>query len=114
MNDTVRDQLGVRIIGDVDGDGQMGVYEYTMARVHLLGRNSLSPENKDLLDINRDSRVSITDYTLIRLDILGLNPGGDNLGGIPDFQPSGGITGLGCSAVINWGGSPGANGYGSV
>jgi hypothetical protein len=110
VNNEVKDELKIMIVGDVSGDGLTGVYEYTLARLHLLGA-ARPATNTALLDINADGKISITDYTLIRLEILGLNPGGDSLSSLPDVQPSLNAAGLGCSAALTWGSVPTATGY---
>ncbi len=109
VNKDVKDELAIEIVGDVDGDGLTGVYEYSLARLHLLGARAAA--NKTLLDLNADGKISITDYTLIRLEMLGLNPGGDSLSGLPDVQPSLNAAALGCSAALTWGAVPSATGY---
>lgn len=110
VKEDVKDELKIEIVGDVSGDGLTGVYEYTLARLHLLGA-ARPATNTALLDINADGKISITDYTLIRLEILGLNPGGDSLSSLPDVQPSLNAAGLGCSAALTWGSVPTATGY---
>jgi hypothetical protein len=112
VNGDVKDQLTIKAIGDLNGDGSMGMYEYTKARVQMLGAGGVSNEDAELLDINGDKRISITDYTIIRLEILGLNPGWDSLGNFPDLQPT--LTGLspaGCSVKVTWGAVADAAGY---
>ena len=110
VNNEVKDQLKVQIVGDINGDGIMGLYEYTLARLHLLGAPAAAAE-PELLDINGDGRISITDYILIRLEVLGLNPDGDNLSGFPDEKPVISAKASGCSAIIAWSAVPGAAGY---
>ena len=109
----VRDQLTLRVLGDLDGDGRLGIYEYTRARINLLGAGSISDEDRALLDINGDSKLSVTDYTLMRLQILELNIGWDGRDGFPDIQPSlSALTPAGCTAAtISWNAVEGAAGY---
>jgi len=108
----VKDQLAIKAVGDINGDGSMGMFEYTKARMKMLGAGGVSDEESALLDINGDNRISITDYTLIRLEILGLNPDGDDLGGFPDLQPSlNTLTAVSGSATVSWGAIDAAAGY---
>lgn len=105
----VKDKLGVCVVGDVNGDGLTTVYEYSMARMHLLG-NPLPGTNLPLLDLNGDGCVGITDYVLIRFRILGINEGID-LGNLPDLVPSLNAAGQGCCVTLSWSAIPEATGY---
>lgn len=109
----VRDQLTVKVLGDLDGDGKLGIYEYTRARVTLLGLSSMSDADKALLDLNSDGKLSITDYILMRLHILKLNIGWDGRDGFPDIQPSfSTLMPAGCNTVtISWNAVESAAGY---
>lgn len=109
VNKAVKDELTVSVAGDVNGDGLTSIFEYTMARMYLLGQDT-SDTNPALYDLNTDGRVSITDYTLIRLSILGISPE-DNLAGFPDMLPALKASALGCSAKLSWDGIPNAGGY---
>ncbi len=110
VNKAVKDELNVSVPGDVDGDGLTSVYEYTMARMYLLGKSVLDAD-PELYDLNADGRVSITDYTLIRLNILGVIPDGDDLSGFPEIVPALKASALGCSATLSWDAVPDAGGY---
>jgi hypothetical protein len=107
------DHLTVKALGDVDGDGYMGVYEYTCARIKLLGAGALSDADASLLDMNGDNRLSISDYIMIRLEILGLSAVWDGQDAFPDIQPSfSGLSSAGCSAaVVTWNAVENAAGY---
>lgn len=109
VNKAVKDELTVSVAGDVNGDGLTSVYEYTLARMYLLGQGN-DDTDPALYDLNADGRVSITDYTLIRLSILGLSPE-DDLSGFPDMLPALKATALGCSAKLSWDAVPSAGGY---
>ena len=108
-----RDRLTLRVLGDLDGDGRLGIYEYTRARVTLLGLGSMSDADKALLDLNGDGKLSITDYILIRLHILKLDIGWDGRDGFPDIQPSlSRVVPAGCDVVtISWNAVESAAGY---
>lgn len=110
VNKEVKDELTVSVAGDVDGDGLTSVYEYTLARMYLLGK-SVSDTDPALFDLNDDGRVSITDYTLIRLNILGIAAENDDLSGFPDIRPTLKATAQGCSATLTWEAVPDAGGY---
>ena len=109
VNKMVKDELTVSVAGDVNGDGLTSVYEYSMARMYLLGQAN-SDEDPALYDLNSDGSISITDYTIIRLSILGINPQ-DNLSGFPDLKPRISAAAKGCSASLKWDAVPGADGY---
>ena len=111
VNESVKDELEIAIVGDVNGDGCTGVYEYTLVRLHMLGASRVSAIEMALLDINGDARLSITDYILMRLAILGLNTGGDDLANLPDLLPLLNASVLGCNATLTWGSVPNADGY---
>lgn len=68
----VRDELTIIILGDANGDGNISITDYTMARLDILGLKTLGHTAAAAADITGDGVVSITDYTLMRLDILGL------------------------------------------
>lgn len=74
VNDQIRDELTLAVLGDGNGDGKISITDYTQARLDILGLKSLTGAYKKASDINGDGKISITDYTLMRLDILGLKP----------------------------------------
>ena len=68
--------------GDPSGDGQITIADYTMARLHILGLQTLGSEAAAAADINGDGNVTMADYTMIRLHILGritITPGAELL-----------------------------------
>lgn len=77
-----RDSVAVIVNGDSNGDGNISISDYTLARLDILGLKALSGSYRIGADVNRDGKISISDYTLMRLDILGLKPIG---GGLPDL-----------------------------
>ena len=109
----VRDRLTVRVLGDLDGDGRLGIYEYARARVTLLGLSSMSEADKALLDLNGDGKLSITDYILMRLHILKLDIGWDGRDCFPDIQPTlSKMVTAGCDTLtISWNAVESAAGY---
>ena len=66
------DQVTLYLKGDVNGDGSIGVADYTNIRLHILRLATLSSFGAQMADVNGDDTVDISDYTLIRLYILGL------------------------------------------
>ncbi len=69
---TERDTLKIAVNGDGNGDGMVSVYDYTMARLNILGLKSLNDIEKAACDTNGDGDIDMTDYTAMRFDILGL------------------------------------------
>ena len=70
--------------GDVNGDGQVSISDYTAVRLHILSLKPLSGAFVLAADVNGDGQITISDYTLVRLHILGirqLSQGGG--GGLP-------------------------------
>lgn len=68
----VVDTLKVVVPGDPSGDGNISIYDYTLARLDILGLKPLSNEYRAAADVDSNGVVSIYDYTLMRLHILGL------------------------------------------
>jgi len=73
----VSDSLAVSVLGDVSGDGEITVADYTLARLYLMGLKTLSGAKLGAADADLNGAVSISDYTRIRLHILGLCRLGD-------------------------------------
>ena len=72
--EVVKDELTVAVKGDVNGDGGLSIADYTLLRLYLLGRFSLSPAAAVAGDVTGDSALGIADYTDIRLALLKLKP----------------------------------------
>lgn len=72
--DVVKDELAIAVKGDVNGDGGLSIADYTLLRLYLLGRFSLSPAAAVAGDVTGDSALGIADYTDIRLALLKLKP----------------------------------------
>ncbi len=60
----------IGMLGDVNGDGQVSITDYTLIREHYLGQIPLTGANLVRGDINRDGVVDETDYDLLRDYIL--------------------------------------------
>ena len=68
------DETDVQMLGDINGDDEITVTDYTAARLYILGLMPLDDTQLAAADVNGDGQITITDYTSIRLDILGLMP----------------------------------------
>ncbi len=66
------DTLKVVVPGDPNGDGNISIFDYTLARLDILGLKPLSNEYRAAADVDGNGSVTIYDYTLMRLHILGL------------------------------------------
>jgi SpoIID/LytB domain protein len=66
------DRLAIIVKGDVNGDGNISISDYTLERYEILDLKPLNGVYLAAGDVNGDGNVSISDYTLIRYDILGL------------------------------------------
>lgn len=66
------DRKTIIIPGDVNGDGNISISDYTLVRYDILSLKALTGVFKSAGDVNGDGKVSISDYTLIRYDILSL------------------------------------------
>ena len=58
------------ILGDVDGDGEVTVADYTLIRYHIEGASLLTGNALLLADVNQDGVVDETDHDLVRDYIL--------------------------------------------
>jgi peptidoglycan hydrolase-like amidase len=67
-----KDRLTIVVMGDVNGDGNISISDYTLIRYQILDLKPLIGGYLAAGDVNGDGSVSISDYTLIRYDILGL------------------------------------------
>ncbi len=72
INGILRDELKLAVLGDGNGDGDINILDYTLARLDILELKNLTGEFAQAIDVNGNGEISITDYTLIRLDILDL------------------------------------------
>ena len=63
----------VIMLGDVNGDENISIADYTMIRLDILGLNELTQEQEKAADVNGDGKISIADYTMVRLHILELS-----------------------------------------
>ena len=69
---TTLDQVTLYLKGDVNGDGAIGIADYTAIRLHILNTTPLNGFGVQMADVDGDGEVDIMDYTLIRLYLLGL------------------------------------------
>lgn len=69
--------------GDVNGDGQISISDYTAIRLHILFLKPLSGAFALAADVNGDGQINISDYTLVRLHILGIKRISQGGGGLP-------------------------------
>ena len=69
--------------GDVNGDGQVTISDYTAIRLHILSLKPLSGAFALAADVNGDGQITISDYTLVRLHILGVRRISQGGGGLP-------------------------------
>jgi hypothetical protein len=68
------EQAGYVKLGDVNGDNNINIEDYTKIRLHILELKELTDEQKQGADVNKDGKINIEDYTKIRLHILELSP----------------------------------------
>lgn len=59
------------ILGDVNGDGVVDAFDYTMTKAIVLGTLKGSEEMMSRADMNRDGRVDAIDYLLVKTKVLG-------------------------------------------
>jgi uncharacterized protein YjdB len=79
-----RDSLGVVVSGDADGDGSISIFDYTYARLDILGIKPIDGIYRFGADVDNDGKITIYDYTLMRFDILGLKPISTPMPELPD------------------------------
>ena len=60
------------LLGDINGDDDITITDYTLIRLHILGLNSLEGDSLASADVNGDGEITISDYTIVRLHILNL------------------------------------------
>ena len=58
------------IIGDVDGNGKIGSFDYILIRKSILGTISLDSSQKQRADTNNDGNINTSDYIAIKKAIL--------------------------------------------
>lgn len=68
----VCDSLTIAVNGDPSADGMVSVWDYTLARLHILNLKALEGVYRTAGDVDRDGEITVNDYTLMRLDILNL------------------------------------------
>ncbi|MBT3318658.1 MAG: hypothetical protein HN948_05345 [Clostridia bacterium] len=74
VDGTVRDEVTVVALGDVNGDGIISITDYTLTRLDILELSDLIGLFTSAADIDGNGHVSISDYTLLRLHILSIKP----------------------------------------
>ena len=57
-------------LGDIDGNGKIGVTDYILVRKYILKTNSLTNEQRKLADLNQDGNITSIDYVLLRKKIV--------------------------------------------
>jgi hypothetical protein len=70
----VKDELAIAVMGDVNGDGDLSISDYTQLRLHLLQIISLPVAACAAGEVSGDGALNITDYTYIRLALQELRP----------------------------------------
>lgn len=63
-----------KIVGDADGDGEVGVVDATLIQRHIAELDLLDEDRLECVDIDKDSKVTIMDATLIQRFIAQLIP----------------------------------------
>jgi N-acetylmuramoyl-L-alanine amidase len=56
--------------GDVNGDGAVSVADYTLLRLHLLGKKTLAGAGLNAADMDGNGALTVNDYVRMRLNIL--------------------------------------------
>ena len=56
--------------GDVNGDGKVNAQDYMLLKRKVLGKATLTPEEKKAMDINKDGKVNAQDYGLLKRFVL--------------------------------------------
>ena len=74
IDGTVRDEVTLVTLGDVNGDGTISITDYTLTRLDILELTELAGLFITAADIDGNGLVSISDYTLLRLHILSIKP----------------------------------------
>lgn len=69
----VKDEVTILTKGDSNGDGEVGIADYTLQRLHILDLKLLAGPYEVAADISLNGVITITDYTTTRLHILGLH-----------------------------------------
>jgi len=72
--EVVKDELTIAVKGDVSGDGDLTIADYTLLRVYLLNLYTLSPAAVAASDTNGDGTLNVADYTNIKLALLKEKP----------------------------------------
>ena len=72
------DVLTIVVTGDADGDSKVTVKDYTLVRLYILGKKTLSGEYWRAGDVGGNGSLGIGDYTQMRLAIMGLCELGDD------------------------------------
>lgn len=70
INLDVNTSMSVLYIGDVNGDGKIGLKDITLIKYYLAGEVEFSAQQLALADYNRNSSVNLKDITQMKKDIL--------------------------------------------
>ena len=68
------EQPGYVKLGDVNGDDQINITDYSKIRLYILSLLDLTQQQKLAADVNGDGKVDMGDYTKLRLHLLDLLP----------------------------------------
>ena len=70
----MRDEVTLITLGDSNGDGMVGILDYTLTRFDILNLQSLTGLFVSAADIDGNGLIDISDYTLLRFHILNIKP----------------------------------------
>ncbi|NLT98648.1 MAG: hypothetical protein GXW96_10960 [Christensenellaceae bacterium] len=62
------------LAGDVDGDGAVSAADYTLLRLHLLGKMTLAGAGLSAADMDGSGALTVNDYVWMRLLISCASP----------------------------------------
>lgn len=60
----------VVVLGDINGDGKIKVYDYVHIRLNILGKLPMTEVQQKAADINGNGKTDVSDYVAVRLHIL--------------------------------------------
>lgn len=66
-----------KVLGDINGDGEIDIVDFAMLRSHMLKITTLNNEQYIAADFNNDEEVDIVDFAMLRSHMLGIKKLGE-------------------------------------
>lgn len=70
-NELLDSEAAPLVRGDVNGDGNVNMFDYTVVKAHYFGKNELAGELMERADLTGDSKIDMFDYMVLKTLVFG-------------------------------------------